>query len=195
MMNEVNMKDFCFHELDIEGSYLIQSFFSEDIRGSFIKNFEKSVFENNGISFNCTEDFITHSAKRVIRGMHFQLHHPQIKLVGVIQGEVYDVIIDLRRNSATYGKWKGVYLSSENYSSLLIPKGCAHGFLSLTDDTVVHYKCDGAYDKNTDMGIAFDDPDIGIEWPINDLSLAILNSRDKEHMSFQKFGNHYEFIY
>lgn len=189
------MNNFQFYELDIKGSYIINSFFSEDNRGNFVKSFEKDIFAKNGIDFHCNEDFISHSTKYVIRGMHFQLYHPQIKLVGVVCGKVFDVIVDLRKESSTYGQWKGVYLSSENRSSLLVPRGCAHGFLSLSNNTIVSYKCDGAFDKETDTGIAFDDPDINIEWPINDLSKVILSARDKKHMSFAHFDKQCEFIY
>lgn len=189
------MNGFEFKELDIKGSYVINSFFTEDNRGSFVKSFEKAIFAENGIEFQCNEDFISHSTKYVIRGMHFQLYHPQIKLVGVIFGKVFDVVVDLRKDSKTYGQWRGVYLSSENRSSLLVPRGCAHGFMALSDDSIVSYKCDGAYDKETDTGIAFNDPDINVEWPINDLSKAVLNARDKKHMTFRDFDRCCEFVY
>ena len=181
------MANFSFEKMDIEGAYIINSFFSEDNRGSFVKSFEKNIYEQNGIIFNCTEDFISHSTKNVIRGMHFQLYHPQTKLVGVISGKVYDVIVDLRENSKTFGKWRGVYLSAENRTSLLIPKGCAHGFISLSDDSIVSYKCDGKYNKETDTGILYNDPEINVDWPINDINLAVLGSRDKQLMSFSDF--------
>ena len=178
------MSQFSFEKLDIEGSYIINSFFSEDNRGSFVKSFEKDVFKNFGIDFHCNEDFISHSTKNVIRGMHFQLNKPQIKIVGVILGKVFDVIVDLRKDSKTYGEWRGYYLSSQNRTSLLIPRGCAHGFISLSDDSIVSYKCDGKYDKDTDTGILYNDSDINIEWPINDLSKAIVSNRDKKLMTF-----------
>ena len=127
--------------------------------------------------------------------MHFQLFHPQIKLVSVISGKVFDVIVDLRKESPTFGQWRGVYLSAENRSSLLVPRGCAHGFISLSDDSVVSYKCDGPYDKATDTGIRFDDPDIGVEWPVNDISSIVLGARDKKLMSFAEFKKNCEFVY
>lgn len=181
--------------MDIEGAYIVNSFFYEDNRGNFVKNYEKSIFLNNGILFNCDEDFISHSTKNVIRGMHFQLNNPQMKLVGVISGKVYDVLVDLRRDSKTFGQWRGVYLSSDNRSSLIIPRGCAHGFVSLSDDSIVSYKCDGKYDKNSDTGIKYDDPDIAIEWPINDMNNVVCGVRDKGLMSFKEFKKSYDFIY
>ncbi len=189
------MSNFIFESLDIEGAYIVHSFSAEDNRGCFVKSFEKSIFEENGIIFNCNESFISTSEKYVIRGLHFQTYHPQIKLVGVLSGKVFDVIVDLRKDSLTFGQWRGYYLSSENKTSLLIPRGCAHGFISLSELSMVSYQCDGAYDKATDTGILYDDPDIGIEWPISDLSKAILGSRDKELMSFSYFSEHYSFDY
>lgn len=189
------MASFSFEPMDIEGAYIVNSFFYEDNRGNFVKNYEKSIFLNNGILFNCDEDFISHSTKNVIRGMHFQLNNPQMKLVGVISGKVYDVLVDLRRDSKTFGQWRGVYLSSDNRSSLIIPRGCAHGFISLSDDSIVSYKCDGKYDKNSDTGIKYDDPDIAIEWPINDMNNVVCGVRDKGLMSFKEFKKSYDFIY
>lgn len=189
------MAGFSFEKMDIEGAYIINSFLAEDNRGSFVKSFEKDIFAEAGIEFNCNEDFISHSTKYVIRGMHFQLYHPQVKLVGVISGKVYDVLVDLRKDSATFGQWRGVYLSAENRTSLLIPRGCAHGFISLSDDSIVSYKCDGKYDKETDTGILYNDVDIGIEWPINDITKAVLGMRDKRQMTFAEFKKNCEFEY
>lgn len=181
------MNDFLFEKVSIEGAYLIQSFISEDNRGNFVKNFEQDTFEKNNIIFNCTEDFITESTKYVIRGMHFQTYHPQKKLVSVLRGKVYDVIVDLRKESKTYKKWEGFYLSASNRMSLLIPRGCAHGFMALSEESTVCYKCDGKYDKKTDTGIIYNDYEIGIEWPICDNSRIVLSNRDKNLMSFREF--------
>lgn len=189
------MSGFTFEPMDIEGAFIINSFFSEDNRGSFVKNFEKSIFHSNGIDFECNESFISSSEKYVIRGMHFQLFHPQLKLVGVLSGKVYDVIVDLRKESKTFGQWRGVYLSSENRTSLLIPRGCAHGFMALSNNCMVSYQCDGFYDKETDMGVLYCDPEIGVEWPINDISQAIIGIRDKKQMTFAEFKNKHKFIY
>lgn len=189
------MSHFSFEKLDIEGAYIIKSFAAEDNRGSFVKNFEKDIFAENGIAFQCQEDFISHSARNVIRGMHFQLFHPQTKLVGVISGEVFDVLVDLREESKTFGQWKGICLSAENRLSLLIPGGCAHGFLSLRDDSIVSYKCEGRYDKNTDTGIVFSDPDIRIEWPEANGENWILSERDRHLMTFREFRQNCRFEY
>lgn len=189
------MEMFSFEPLSISGAYIIRSFFSEDNRGCFVKSFEKDIFAEHGIQFFCNEDFISHSAKNVIRGLHFQRYHPQAKLVGVLSGKVYDVIVDLRAESATFGQWIGAYLSDQNRSCLFIPRGCAHGFISLSDDSVVSYKCDGKYDKATDTGVMYNDPEIGVEWPINDLSKAIVGARDQKLMSFHDFKKNCKFEY
>lgn len=189
------MSSFSFKSLDIKDAFIIQSFHSEDNRGSFIKSFEKDTFKRNGIKFECIESFISISKKNVIRGMHFQLYHPQVKLVGVLSGKVFDVIVDLREESETFGQWRGYYLSSENRTSLLIPRGCAHGFISLSDHSMVSYQCDGVYDKKTDTGILYNDPLINIKWPISDLSQAILCDRDKKLMSFSSFRSNCSFQY
>lgn len=189
------MENFSFEKMDIDGAYIINSFSSDDNRGSFVKSYEKTIFHENGIDFDCTEDFISHSTKNVIRGLHFQLYHPQIKLIGVISGKVFDVIVDLRKESKTFGCWRGVYLSSENRSSLLIPRGCAHGFLSLSDDSIVSYKCDGKYDKETDTGILYCDSEINIDWPVDNLSQVVLGLRDKTLMTFSQFKETCQFKY
>lgn len=180
------MANFVFKEQDLKGVYLIESFHSGDLRGGFAKTFEKDVFEEAGIAFSLNETFISKSTKNVIRGLHFQLHNPQAKLVSVINGKVWDVIVDLRPNSKTYKQWQGYELSAENHLSLYIPKGFAHGFLSLEDETVMLYQCNGKYDKNTDTGIRFDDPDIGIKWPTA-LESAIHSERDLKLLNLKEY--------
>lgn len=189
------MSNFTFEPLEIPGAYIINSFFSEDNRGCFVKGYEKEIFKENNINFNCDESFISISEKYTIRGMHFQLYHPQAKIVSVLSGKVFDVIVDLREDSPTFGKWKGIYLSSGNRTSLLIPRGCAHGFMALSDNAMVNYLCDGKYDKKTDTGILYCDKEIGVKWPVRDISLAIIGERDLNQMSFDYFKNNCRFTY
>ncbi|MBP3857748.1 MAG: dTDP-4-dehydrorhamnose 3,5-epimerase [Ruminiclostridium sp.] len=170
----------------LKDAFVIEAFHVKDNRGAFVKYFEKDAFIDLGIEFSLNESFISVSDKNVIRGMHFQLNSPQAKLVSVPKGVIYDVIIDLRKNSGTYGKWTGVELSSDNNCSLYVPRGFAHGFRSLENDTVVLYQCDGKYDKESDTGIRFDDPDIGIEWNI-DIADVICSEKDRNLMSFRSF--------
>ena len=122
--------------------------------------------------------------------MHFQTNSPQAKLVSVPQGRIFDVIIDLRKDSETFGKWTSVELSSDNKRSLYVPHGFAHGFQSLEDNSIVLYECDGKYDKDSDTGIRFDDPDIGIEWMIDNNRDVICSERDKELMTFADYIMH-----
>lgn len=180
------MSDYVFTKLDLEGAYLISYFSVGDNRGGFSKSFEKDIYADAGIDFSINETFVSVSAKNVIRGLHFQTHNPQAKLVSIPKGKVYDVIVDLRKDSKTYKLWRGFELSAENHKALYVPRGFAHGFLSLEDDTLMMYQCDGAYDKKTDTGIIFDDPDIGIEWPV-DLDKAIHSQRDLKLGRLQEF--------
>ncbi len=181
------MQEFSFQELPLKGAYLINNFAVGDNRGGFAKTFEKDVYHNAGIEFTLNETFISVSSKNVIRGMHFQIHNPQAKLVSVCHGSVYDVIVDLRPNSETYKRWYGHTLSAENHKAIYIPKGFAHGFLALENDTLMVYQCDGAYDKATDTGIRFDDPTIGVDWPIGSNVKTIHSERDLSLMSLEEY--------
>ena len=180
------MAGFEFQEIELQGAYLISNFYAGDNRGGFTKSFEKDIYKNAGVEFQLNETFSSRSMKNVIRGLHFQTHNPQAKLVSVVAGKVWDVIVDLRPDSLTYKKWVSQELSAENHLSFYVPRGFAHGFASLEDNTVMLYQCDGKYDLETDTGIRFDDPEIGIEWPVDE-SVAIHSSRDLGLMSFQEY--------
>ncbi len=180
------MSNFHFDSLKLEGAYLIENFYAGDSRGGFRKCFEKNIYEEAGITFQVNECFTSVSSKNVIRGLHFQLHNPQAKLVCVLKGKAWDVIVDLRKNSTTYKKWVGVELSAVNHKAVYVPRGFAHGFASMEDETVMLYQCDGAYDKETDTGIIFNDPEINIKWPVAEKE-AIHSARDLCLMSFQEY--------
>lgn len=180
------MNGFEFNELDLAGAYYISNFSVGDDRGRFTKCFEKEIYAKAGINFKTNEIFVSVSVKNVIRGLHFQLHNPQAKLVCALQGSVWDVMIDLRTGSPTYKKWTGAVLCPDRHNALYIPRGFAHGFASLEDGSVLLYQCDGAYDKETDTGIRFDDPEIGVEWPI-DVKEAIHSERDLQLMSLADY--------
>lgn len=177
---------FEFQELNLKGAYLINNFYVGDNRGGFTKTFEKEIYKNVGIEFQINEIFISKSMKNVIRGLHFQTHNPQAKLVSVVAGRVWDVIVDLRLNSPTFKQWQAQELSADNHLSFFIPRGFAHGFASLEDGTLMLYQCDGKYDKETDTGIRFDDPEIEIDWPINE-ELAIHSDRDLRLQSLKEY--------
>ncbi len=177
---------FEFKELDLKGAFLISNFYAGDNRGGFTKSFEKDIYKEAGIEFQLNETFASRSMKNVIRGLHFQTHNPQAKLVSVVAGRVWDVIVDLRIDSPTFKQWRAKELSAENHLSFYVPRGFAHGFASLEDDTVMLYQCDGKYDPETDTGIRFDDPEIGIEWLVDE-KVAIHSGRDLTLGSFQEY--------
>ena len=180
------MSNFSFTKLQLDGAYLIEYFSAGDNRGGFSKSFEKDIYKEAGIDISLYETFISVSAKNVIRGLHFQTRNPQAKLVSVPKRKVYDVIVDLRPESPTFKKWEGYELSDQNHKALYLPRGFAHGFASLEDGTLMMYQCDGAYDKETDTGIRFDDPEIGINWPVEE-GKDIHSQRDLGLMSFLEY--------
>ncbi len=180
------MSAFEVEKLKLEGSYLIHNFYSGDNRGEFEKFFEREIYAARGIPFTLNETFATVSSRNVIRGMHFQINSPQAKLVSVLQGKVWDVIVDLRPDSDTFRQWVGVELGGDSHKSLYVPRGFAHGFFSLEDKSIMLYQCQGPYHKETDTGIRFDDPDLGIRWPVSP-EAAIHSERDLGLMSFQDY--------
>lgn len=173
------MEKFKFNETSIEGVYIIEPTVFGDERGYFMETYQKEVFSNGGISAEFVQDNQSKSKKGVLRGLHFQYTEPQGKLVRVIKGEVFDVAVDLRSDSDTYGKWVGVVLSSENKKQFYIPEGFAHGFLVLSDEAEFTYKCTDYYNADDEGGIKWDDAEIGIDWPLDDVDELILSDKDK----------------
>ena len=149
----------------IEGLCVITPSVHGDSRGYFTETYNKKDMEEAGLFYDFVQDNQSGSTKGVLRGLHFQKHYPQTKLVRVIYGEVYDVVVDLRSESATFGKHCGVLLSKENGKQFLIPRGFAHGFLVLSDTAEFCYKCDDFYHPNDEGGMAWNDPELGIQWP------------------------------
>ena len=149
----------------IEGLCLIKPTVHGDSRGYFMETYSQRDMAEAGLDITFVQDNQSMSTKGVLRGLHFQKQFPQTKLVRVIRGEVFDVAVDIRPGSKTYGKWHGVLLTEENRKQLLIPRGFAHGFLVLSDMAEFCYKCDDFYHPNDEGGLAWNDPDIGIEWP------------------------------
>ena len=150
----------------IEGLCVITPAFHGDNRGYFMETYSQRDMEEAGINITFVQDNQSCSTKGVLRGLHFQKQYPQTKLVRVIKGRVFDVVVDLRKDSQTYGKWHGVELNEENKKQFLIPKGFAHGFLVLSDIAEFCYKCDDFYHANDEGGLAWNDPEIGIDWGI-----------------------------
>lgn len=149
----------------IEGLCLIESTVHRDTRGYFVETFSQKDMYEEGLFFSFVQDNQSMSTKGVLRGLHFQKKFPQTKLVRVIKGTVYDVAVDLRLGSPTYGKYYGVILTEDNRKQYLIPRGFAHGYLVLSNVAEFCYKCDDFYHPNDEGGIAWNDPEIGIEWP------------------------------
>ena len=175
---------FIFEKTFIDGLYVIVPKKFGDNRGYFMETYNENDFKLNGINYKFVQDNQSKSSRGVLRGMHYQINHPQSKLVRVIEGEVYDVAIDLRKGSKTYGKYFGIVLSAENNKQLMIPKGFAHGFLVLSDTAIFAYKCDDFYHPEDEGGIAYNDPDIGIEWPFTEN--LNLSEKDKNRKTLKE---------
>lgn len=171
-------------ELELQGVKLVTPFCMEDERGYFLKSMERDVFRDWGLDSDFYEDFETYSKKGVIRGMHFQTNNPQMKVVRVIRGVVHDIIIDLRKESNTFGKYVDVILSDENRNILCMPKGFAHGFEVLSEDAIMSYKCVGKYLKEYDTGICYNDVDLALPWQTK---IPIVSEKDANLMTFQTF--------
>jgi len=176
------MGKFTFTETEIKDLYIIEPTVFGDHRGYFMETYNEADFRAAGLDYRFVQDNQSSSGKGVLRGMHFQKTYPQAKLVRVLKGEVFDVAVDLRRDSATYGKWVGVLLSGENKKQFMIPRGFAHGFLVVSDYAEFAYKCDELYHPEDEGGLPYDDPDIGIEWPA--VGELILSEKDKKHPAF-----------
>lgn len=173
------MGKFKFINTDIEGLFIIKPTVFADNRGYFMEVYNYKEFKEAGLDMVFVQDNQSRSTKGVLRGLHFQYKHPQGKLVRVTKGEVFDVAVDLRLDSQTYGKWEGVILSEENKKQFYIPKGFAHGFLVLSDESEFVYKCTDFYHPEDEGGILWNDPNIGIEWPLAEIEKAILSEKDK----------------
>lgn len=173
------MGKFNFVETPIEGLYIIETGFFGDNRGYFMETYNYEDFKKAGLDMVFVQDNQSMSKKGVLRGMHFQKTHPQGKLVRALKGEVFDVAVDLRKDSKTYGKWYGVLLSEENKKQFYVPEGFAHGFLVLSETAEFAYKCTDFYYPEDQEGILWNDPDIGIEWPLEGIDEVILSEKDK----------------
>lgn len=187
------IQKFEFHKTEIEGLIEVTPFNADDIRGCFTKDYSKEVFEQNGIHHDLQEVFYTTSHKGVIRALHFQRVKQQPKLVRCIWGHVYDVVVDMRKDSSTFKKWLGFDLISEKHNEILVPAGCAHGYLVL-EPSIVSYKCSEKFYGEYDGGIMWNDPDINVHWPlekIGGIDNLILADKDKNLPTFKEFVEQY----
>lgn len=176
--------NFKFIETSIEGVFIIEPKKYGDNRGYFMETYKKKDFDEAGLIYDFIQDNQSKSKKGVLRGLHFQKTFPQAKLVRCIEGEVFDVCVDLRKNSPTYGKWVGVILSSEKGNQFMIPRGFAHGFVVLSDTATFCYKCDELYHPEDEGGIMWNDSDVGIVWPFK--GEILLSEKDKLHKSLKE---------
>ncbi|WP_172136051.1 dTDP-4-dehydrorhamnose 3,5-epimerase [Adlercreutzia sp. ZJ473] len=184
--DQMRCGNFVFSETTIQGVVVVEPIAYEDERGFFMETYKRPDFVKGGIEADFVQDNHSSSSKGVVRGLHFQKKHPQSKLVRVVLGEVFDVAVDLRPQSPTFGCWEGVILSAENRRQLYIPRGFAHGFMVLSDKAEFCYKCDDVYHPDDEGGLMWDDPDIGITWP-NIEDAIILSEKDRSNGSMREF--------
>lgn len=187
------IQKFEFKETKIPGLIEVTPFNADDIRGCFTKDYSREIFEQNGIHHDLAEVFYTTSHKGVIRALHFQRVKQQPKLVRCIWGHVYDVVVDLRKDSSMFKKWLGFDLIGPKHNEILVPAGCAHGYLVL-EDSIVSYKCSEKFYGEYDGGIKWDDPDINVKWPLEKIGgreNVILAEKDKNLPTFREFVEKY----
>lgn len=178
------MSNFTFTETKIKGVYIIDVKIYGDNRGYFMETYKEADFLAAGLNYRFVQDNQSSSRKGVLRGLHFQKSFPQAKLVRVLKGEVFDVAVDLRKGSETYGQWVGVMLSDDNHRQFMIPRGFAHGFVVVSDHAEFAYKCDEKYHPEDEGGILWNDPDVGIEWP--DVGEVILSEKDMKNRTLSE---------
>ena len=178
-MENKTFGNFTFIPTDIKDVYIIEVKKYGDNRGYFMETYKESDFHQAGLNYKFIQDNQSKSKKGVLRGLHFQKTFPQAKLVRCIEGEVFDVCVDLRKDSPTYGKWAGVILSAEKGNQFMIPRGFAHGFVVLSETATFCYKCDELYHPEDEGGIMWNDPEIGIDWPFD--GEVLLSEKDKLH--------------
>lgn len=179
----IEINNFTFIETGINDLYEIEVKHYGDNRGYFMETYKESDFIQAGLNYKFIQDNQSKSKKGVLRGLHFQKKFPQAKLVRCIEGEVFDVAVDLRKNSSTYGKWYGIVLSAERKNQFLIPRGFAHGFVVLSETATFCYKCDELYHPEDEGGIMWNDPDVGIDWP--NVGEVLLSEKDKKNPSLR----------
>ncbi|WP_066874757.1 dTDP-4-dehydrorhamnose 3,5-epimerase [Clostridium mediterraneense] len=173
------MSNFKFIETKIRDLYIIEPKVFGDERGYFLETYNENSFREAGLKMKFVQDNESRSKKGVLRGLHFQTQNTQGKLVRVTEGKVFDVAVDLRKGSPTYGKWEGVILSAENKKQFYVPEGFAHGFLVLSDYATFNYKCTDFYAPQYDSGLLWNDKDVNIKWPLDGIDEVILSDKDK----------------
>ncbi|MEI6079108.1 MAG: dTDP-4-dehydrorhamnose 3,5-epimerase [bacterium] len=180
-----------FVTTELEGVFIYSPTVFKDERGYFFESYNQKVFEHGGFNFNFVQDNQSRSKHGVLRGLHYQLNpNAQTKMVRVLNGSILDVVVDIRPNSKTYKKWISIELSSNNFKQILIPKGFAHGFIVVSDEADVIYKCEGFYDKSSEAGIRFDDPELNIDWGMDKKDI-IVSDKDAKLPFFKAAANNF----
>ncbi|MEG0951631.1 MAG: dTDP-4-dehydrorhamnose 3,5-epimerase [Niameybacter sp.] len=172
-----SIKDLCIIEPQVFG----------DARGYFMESYSEADFAEAGLTMKFVQDNESRSKRGVLRGLHFQTQHTQGKLVRVVEGEVYDVAVDLRADSPTFGKWEGVLLTAENKRQFYVPEGFAHGFLVVSEFATFQYKCTDYYAPEYDGGIRWNDPEVGVEWPLQGIEEVLLSEKDEKQPMLEAF--------
>ena len=185
----ISIGNFTFYQMSLNDLRMIETKIHVDHRGNNVETYNQEIFQKGGIAAEFVQDNQSLSKKGVLRGLHFQRNYPQGKLVRVLLGEAYDVAVDLRKDSSTYGKWEGVFLSEENRRMLYIPEGFAHGVLALTEVTLFTYKCTDFRFPEDEDGIMYNDPSLGIQWPTEKVDSIILSDRDQKLTSFHAYDH------
>ena len=181
------MGQFQFTKTGIEGLVVVEPKVFGDNRGYFMETYNYNDFKAAGLDMVFVQDNQSKSKKGVLRGLHFQKKNPQGKLVRVVSGEVYDVAVDLRKGSDTYGKWYGVLLSAEIKKQFYVPEGFAHGFVVMSETAEFVYKCTRFYDPSDEGGLMWNDPEIGIDWPVPENAELLLSEKDQHHQPLKDF--------
>lgn len=181
------MSKFSFLDTGIKGLKLVEPTVFGDERGYFMETYHEEEFSRAGLDMAFVQDNQSSSTRGVLRGLHYQRRYPQGKLVRVIKGEVFDAAVDIRKDSDTFGKSYGTYLSDENKHQLYIPEGFAHGFLVLSDTAEFVYKCTDFYHPEDQGGILWNDQELGIQWPLDKISNIVLSEKDKKLPSFSEY--------
>lgn len=187
------MGKFNFIETKIKDLYIIEPQVFGDHRGYFMESYNKNDFFEAGLTMEFVQDNESKSKKGVLRGLHFQTKHTQGKLVRVTEGAVYDVAVDLRKGSPTYGQWEGVTLTSENKRQFYVPEGFAHGFLVLSETAVFNYKCTDYYAPEYDSGLLWNDEDVAVEWPLEGIEELLLSEKDKNQKRLKELDLPFEY--
>lgn len=190
------MNNFEIIKTPIKDLVIIQPKIFGDSRGFFQETYNKKSFAEHGLTMEFVQDNHSKSKRGVLRGLHFQTKHTQGKLVRVVKGAVYDVAVDLRKDSETFGKWYGVLLSEENKTSFYVPEGFAHGFLTLENDTEFLYKCTDLYSPEYDSGLLWNDETINIDWKFEEFGIKkedlTISEKDTKHQKFDPIKNYFE---